>query len=120
LESSCLKGWASKTRNRLKQSPAFAISPQLPRQRLRSIPLQRPAFRQIQLRQNAASGFEINGLGILHGRLTEAAFLLSRNEPYDCFGKLHYKVLQSEVLAFKFFERMFGRFISVKLIEAGR
>jgi len=35
---------------------------------LQGIPLQRPAFRQIQLQQNAVSGFQINGLGILHGR----------------------------------------------------
>jgi hypothetical protein len=35
---------------------------------LQGIPLQRPAFRQIQSQQNAASGFQINGLGILHGR----------------------------------------------------
>jgi hypothetical protein len=35
---------------------------------LQGIPFQRPACRQIQLRQNAASGFQINGLGILHGR----------------------------------------------------
>lgn len=31
------EGWGSKTRNPLRQEPAFAISPQLPRQRLRSI-----------------------------------------------------------------------------------
>jgi hypothetical protein len=36
---------------------------------LQGIPLQWPAFRQIQLRQNAVSGFRINGLGIFHGRL---------------------------------------------------
>jgi len=33
LENSRLKGWASKTRNPLRQEPAMAISPQLPRQR---------------------------------------------------------------------------------------
>jgi hypothetical protein len=35
---------------------------------LQGISLQRPAFRQIQLWQNAVSGFQINGLGVLHGR----------------------------------------------------
>jgi hypothetical protein len=38
---------------------------------LQGIPLQRPVFRQIQLRQNAVSGFQINGFGILHGRRFE-------------------------------------------------
>jgi len=38
LENSCLKGWASKARNPLRQEAAFAISPQLPRQRLRCVP----------------------------------------------------------------------------------
>jgi hypothetical protein len=35
---------------------------------LQGITLQSPAFPQIRLQQNAASGFQINGLGILHGR----------------------------------------------------
>jgi hypothetical protein len=37
LQNSCLKGWASKTRDPLRQEAAVAILPQLPRQRLRSI-----------------------------------------------------------------------------------
>jgi hypothetical protein len=36
-KNSCLKGWASKTRDPLRQEAAVAILPQLPRQRLRSI-----------------------------------------------------------------------------------
>ena len=35
---------------------------------LQGIPLHRPNFRQIQLRKNAVSRFQINDLGILHGR----------------------------------------------------
>ncbi|WP_247366904.1 hypothetical protein, partial [Bradyrhizobium sp. CW10] len=30
------------------------------------IPIQKPAFQQNQLRQNAVSGFQINSLGFLH------------------------------------------------------
>jgi outer membrane receptor protein involved in Fe transport len=35
---------------------------------LQGIPIQKPTFRQNQLRQNAVSGFQINSLGFLHGR----------------------------------------------------
>jgi hypothetical protein len=33
-------------------------------------PAPNTAFRQTRLRQNAVSGFQINGLGFLHGRLS--------------------------------------------------
>jgi hypothetical protein len=47
---------------------------------LQGIPLQTPAFRQIQLRQNANSRFQINGLGILHGRLNGDSKRLSTSQ----------------------------------------
>src|SRR5438876_7069406 len=36
-KTSCLKGWASKTLNPLRQEATVTTSPQMPRQRLRSI-----------------------------------------------------------------------------------
>src|SRR6185312_8068616 len=36
---------------------------------LQGIMLRSSDFRQIRIRQNAVSGFQINGLGVLHGRL---------------------------------------------------
>lgn len=47
----------------------YATLPLTPRQRLRSIPIQKPDCRQIRSRQNAVSRFQINSLGFLHGRL---------------------------------------------------
>src|SRR5260370_32059051 len=50
-KTSCLKGWASKTLDPLRQEATVAALPQLPRKRLRSIPFRIPGSRQIRLPQ---------------------------------------------------------------------
>ncbi len=76
-KTSCLKGWALKTLDPLRQEAAVTTSPQMPRQRLRSIlktKLQGSDARSIKTlqSQNRSQRIirpQINRLAALHGRL---------------------------------------------------
>src|SRR4051812_38224279 len=68
----------------LSQEAIYATLPLTPRQRLRSIPIQKPDFRQIRSRQNAVSRFQINSLGVLHGRLRQIGDGMGGSIPFAC------------------------------------